>query len=305
MVNPRAAIFRIVLVEQRRKTPTKKVSSIDSVSVEPGTREWNTLGLDFTYTSQTARETRHCFTNGPPRPPCALPSSRGVGAGCYGEPGLSSSFSILSWSSSRYSASLGSIPSLSARRCLAKVCLSSVVMSGSRCRLSSSPPSTAILLSSYPPNILLHQDHRRAPPCRWPRMPKAGPPRTPGGLLPPRLKIPARPKKVRSRSDPRHAFYPGGRPALPQPALSQSALSQPARDPSPTLSHRSGVLPVNRIAVRSTGKPDAESGRRDGGCRDFGTGKAPSGAGAFGWACRTRTRGGAARTPHTRPNSPR
>jgi hypothetical protein len=31
---------------------------------EPGTREVNTLGPDFTYTSQPAGETRLCFTNG-------------------------------------------------------------------------------------------------------------------------------------------------------------------------------------------------------------------------------------------------
>jgi hypothetical protein len=90
-----------------------------------------------------------------------LLSAWDVRPGLYGEPCLSSSFSILSWRSSRYSASLGSIPNFTARRCLAKVRLSSLARSGSRCCcLSASASSTAILLSSYPLNILRHQGLR-------------------------------------------------------------------------------------------------------------------------------------------------
>ena len=40
------------------------------------------------------------------------------------------------------------------------------------------------------------------------------------------------------------------------PSGNQRASSEPARDPSPILGHRRGVLPVNQIALRSTGKPD-------------------------------------------------
>jgi hypothetical protein len=89
------------------------------------------------------------------------------------------------------------------------------------------------------------------------------------------------------------------------PSGNQRASSEPARDLSPTLGHRLGVLPVNQIISCSTGKPDTWCERRDGGGWVFGTGRALTGAGAFGWACGPRTRGGAARTPGEPPNSPR
>jgi hypothetical protein len=104
-----------------------------------------------------------------------------------------------------------------------------------------------------------------------------------------------------------------GGPSIPEtiyprddlPQMATSVLAHPTGDPSPTRSHRLGVLPVNQIALRSTGKPDTWSDRRDGGGGAFGTGKALTGAGAFGWACRPRKRSGAARAYREPPNSPR
>jgi hypothetical protein len=94
---------------------------------------------------------------------------------------------------------------------------------------------------------------------------------------------------------------------LPRKATSAfaSALSQPARDLSPTLSHCSGVLPVNQIIFRFTGKPDFWSEWCDGGDGAVGTEKVLTGTGAPGWAWRPRRCGGAAQAPRKPPNPPR
>jgi hypothetical protein len=84
-----------------------------------------------------------------------------------------------------------------------------------------------------------------------------------------------------------------------------SALSQPARDLSPTLSHCSGVLPVNQIIFRFTSKPDFWSEWCDGGDGAVGTEKVLTGTGAPGWAWRPRRCGGAAQAPRKPPNPPR